>query len=315
MTSISDSVRMDPDKQNRAELDATAKPRVHRRGAMEYVAWLACALVGLGVVRTLLTNENYQWDVVAQYVTAETVLRGLVMTVVLTILCMTFGALLGLFLAVLRVSPLRPVRILAGAYITFFRGTPVLVQLIFWFNIAALYPNLAIGIPFTDVSQDIDVNRLISATTAAVVGLSLNQAAYQAEIFRGGFASVDKGQIEAADSLGMSRGTKLRRIIVPQSMPTIVPATGNQFIGMFKETSLVSVLGVGELLMSVQLIYARTYQTIPLLIVACVWYLVMTLLLSYPQSQIEKKFSRTRARVSNGPVPGPTQSELMGEAK
>ncbi len=315
MTSISDSVRTDPDKQNSAGPDATVKPRVHRRGALEYVAWIACALVGLGVARTLLTNENYQWDVVAQYVTAETVLRGLVMTVVLTILCMTFGALLGLFIAVLRVSPLRPVRILAGAYVTFFRGTPVLVQLIFWFNIAALYPNLAIGIPFTDISQDIDVNRLISATTAAIVGLSLNQAAYQAEIFRGGFASVDKGQIEAADSLGMSRGTKLRRIIVPQSMPTIVPATGNQFIGMFKETSLVSVLGVGELLMSVQLIYARTYQTIPLLIVACVWYLVMTLLLSYPQSMIEKKFSRTRARVSNDPAPGLTQTELMGEAR
>jgi polar amino acid transport system permease protein len=315
MTSTTDPVRSDRDNQKLGEPDATSKPRVHRRSAMEYFAWLCCALVGLGVVRTLLTNENYQWDVVVQYVTAETVLRGLVMTVVLTILCMTFGALLGLFLAVLRVSPLRPVRILAGAYITFFRGTPVLVQLIFWFNIAALYPNLSIGIPFTDVSQDIDVNRLISATTAAVVGLSLNQAAYQAEIFRGGFASVDKGQIEAADSLGMSRGTKLRRIIVPQSMPTIVPATGNQFIGMFKETSLVSVLGVGELLMSVQLIYARTYQTIPLLIVACVWYLFMTLLLSYPQSQIEKKFSRTRARVSNGPALGPTQSELMGEAK
>lgn len=315
MTSISDPVRTEPDKQNRADADATVKPRVHRRSAMEYVAWVCCALVALGVVRTLLTNENYQWDVVAQYVTAETVLRGLAMTVVLTILCMTFGALLGLLVAVLRVSPLRPVRILAGAYITFFRGTPVLVQLIFWFNIAALYPNLAIGIPFTDVSQDIDVNRLISATTAAVVGLSLNQAAYQAEIFRGGFASVDKGQIEAADSLGMSRGTKLRRIIVPQSMPTIVPATGNQFIGMFKETSLVSVLGVGELLMSVQLIYARTYQTIPLLIVACVWYLFMTLLLSYPQSRIEKKFSRTRARIGNEPALALTQTELMGEAK
>ena len=315
MTSLSDSVLTDPDKENWVEPDATAKPRVHRRGALEYVAWLACALVAIGVLRTLFTNENYQWDVVAQYVTAETVLRGLVMTVVLTILAMTLGALLGLLLAVLRVSPLRPVRILAGAYITFFRGTPVLVQLIFWFNIAALYPHLAIGIPFTDVSQDIDVNRLISAMTAAVVGLSLNQAAYQAEIFRGGFASVDKGQIEAADSLGMSRGTKLRRIVVPQSMPTIVPATGNQFIGMFKETSLVSVLGVAELLQSVQLIYARTYQTIPLLIVACVWYLTMTLLLSYPQSLIEKKFSRTRARISNEPALVPTQSELMGDAK
>jgi polar amino acid transport system permease protein len=315
MTSISDSVRTDPDKQNRAEPEPTAKPRVHRRGALEYVAWLACALVAIGVLRTLFANENYQWDVVAQYVTAETVLRGLVMTVVLTVVTMTLGALLGLLLAVLRVSPLRPVRILAGAYITFFRGTPVLVQLIFWFNIAALYPHLAIGIPFTDVSQDIDVNRLISATTAAIVGLSLNQAAYQAEIFRGGFASVDKGQIEAADSLGMSRLTKLRRIIVPQSMPTIVPATGNQFIGMFKETSLVSVLGVAELLQSVQLIYARTYQTIPLLIVACVWYLIMTLLLSYPQSLIEKKFSRTRARVSNDPALVPIQTELMGDAK
>jgi polar amino acid transport system permease protein len=315
MTFTSDPVRPDRHKQKLREPDATTKPRVHRRGALEYVAWFACGLVAFGVLRTLLANENYQWDIVAQYVTAPSVLRGLVMTVVLTILAMTFGALLGLLLAVLRVSPLRPVRILAGAYITFFRGTPVLVQLIFWFNIAALYPHLAIGIPFTDVSQDIDVNRLISATTAAVVGLSLNQAAYQAEIFRGGFASVDKGQIEAADSLGMSRMTKLRRIIVPQAMPTIVPATGNQLIGMFKETSLVSVLGVAELLQSVQLIYARTYQTIPLLIVACVWYLLMTLVLSYPQSLIEKKFSRTRARVSNEPAIAPTPSELMGDAK
>ena len=315
MTFTTDPARTDRANTKLPEPDAAVKPRVHRRGALEYVAWLCCAVVGLLVLRTLLTNENYQWDVVLQYLTAASVLRGLAMTVWLTILSMTFGAMLGLLLAVLRVSPIRPVRILAGAYITFFRGTPVLVQLIFWFNIAALYPNLSIGIPFTDVSQDINVNLLISATTAAVVGLSLNQAAYQAEIFRGGFASVDKGQIEAADSLGMSRMTKLRRIIVPQSMPTIVPATGNQFIGMFKETSLVSVLGVAELLQSVQLIYARTYQTIPLLIVACVWYLFMTLLLSYPQSLIEKRFSRTRARVSNEPGLVPAQNGLRGEAK
>ena len=204
MTFTSDRVRTDP-RDGEGRLDAAAKPRVHRRGALEYLAWFACALVVFGVFRTLLGNENYQWGVVAEYLTVSTVLRGVVMTIVLTILAMTLGSLLGLFLAVLRVSPLRPLRILAGAYITFFRGTPVLVQLIFWFNIAALYPHLAIGIPFTGVSQDIDVNRLISATTAAVIGLSLNQAAYQAEIFRGGFANVDKGQVEAADSLGMSR--------------------------------------------------------------------------------------------------------------
>jgi polar amino acid transport system permease protein len=312
MTSTTEPTRTDRPKPGGHE-DAATKPRVHRRGTLEYVAWAICVLLALGVTRTLVTNENYQWDVVAQYLTAESVLRGLVLTIVLTFAAMFFGSVLGVVIAVLRVSPLRPVRILAGAYLTFFRGTPVLVQLIFWFNIAALYPELAIGIPFTDISQDIDVNRLISATTAAVLGLSLNQAAYQAEIVRGGFASVDKGQIEAADALGMSRLTKLRRITIPQAMPTIVPATGNQFIGMFKETSLVSVLGVAELLQSVQLIYARTYQTIPLLLVACVWYLVMTILLSYPQSLIEKKFSRTRARVSNDPVP--PQIALIGDAK
>jgi polar amino acid transport system permease protein len=298
-------------------VEAVEKPRVHRRSALEYAAWVLCGLVVFGVGHTLVTNENYQWGVVAKYFTASTVLHGLVLTLVLTALAMFFGTLIGLLVAILRVSKVRPLMLLASGYITFFRGTPVLVQLIFWFNIAALYPNMAIGIPFTGVSQDVDVNRLMSATTAAIIGLSLNEAAYLAEIIRGGFASVDKGQLEAADSLGMSGRTKLWRIIIPQSMPTIVPATGNQVIGMFKETSLVSVLGVAELLQSVQLIYARTYQTIPLLIVACLWYLLMTLALSYPQSLIEKKYSRTKSRVANGPglAPVPLETTLAGEAR
>jgi polar amino acid transport system permease protein len=290
-------------------VEATEKPRVHRRTPLEYAAWALCLAVVVGVGYTLVTNENYQWGVVAQYFTAPTVLRGLVLTLVLTALAMFFGALLGLFIAILRVSRVRPFRLLASGYITFFRGTPVLVQLIFWFNIAALYPNLSIGIPFTDISREVDVNVLMSATTAAIIGLSLNEAAYLAEIIRGGFASVDKGQIEAADSLGMSAWTKMRRIIIPQSMPTVVPATGNQVIGMFKGTSLVSVLGVAELLQSVQLIYARTYQTIPLLIVACLWYLIMTLALSYPQSLIEKKYSRSKSRVGTGVTPTQLQLE------
>jgi len=284
-------------------MDATDKPRVHRRGLFEYAAWAVCVLVAIALVHTLVTNPNFQWDVVRQYLTAPTVLAGLRLTIVLTILAMFFGALVGLLIAVMRASTVRPVRLLASAYITFFRGTPVLVQLIFWFNIAALYPNLAIRIPFTDFSQAVDVNRLMSATTAAIIGLSLNEAAYLAEIIRGGFASVDKGQIEAADSLGMSSATKLRRVIIPQSMPTVVPATGNQVIGMFKETSLVSVLGVAELLQSTQLIYARTYQVIPLLIVASLWYLLMTLALSYPQALIEKRYSLVRSRVGHEAAP------------
>lgn len=278
-------------------IDPALKPRLRRRSTFEYVAWVVCSLLGLGILASVSTNPNFKWGVVAKYFTQETILRGLMLTIFLTIASMVLGTLLGLGLAIMRSSSIKPIAATAGVYITLFRGTPVLVQLIFWFNIAALYPNLTIGIPFTDISTAIDVNALMAPITAALIGLTLNQAAYMAEIIRGGFSSVGKGQIEAADSLGMSAATKMRKVIIPQAMPSIIPATGNQVIGMFKETSLVSVLGVAELLQSAQLIYARTYETIPLLIVASLWYLVMTLLLSYPQAQLEKKYSRTTSRL------------------
>ncbi|WP_251045425.1 amino acid ABC transporter permease [Arthrobacter sp. ISL-5] len=278
-------------------MDPALKPRLRRRSTFEYVAWVVCSLVGLGILISVSTNPNFKWGVVAKYFTQESILRGLMLTIFLTLASMALGTLLGLALAVMRSSNIKPVAATAGVYITLFRGTPVLVQLIFWFNVAALYPNLSIGIPFTDIGTAIDVNALMAPITAALVGLTLNQAAYMAEIIRGGFTSVGKGQIEAADSLGMSAGMKMRKVIIPQAMPSIIPATGNQFIGMFKETSLVSVLGVAELLQSAQLIYARTYETIPLLIVASLWYLVMTLLLSYPQSKLEQKYSRTSSRI------------------
>jgi polar amino acid transport system permease protein len=206
---------------------------------------------------------------------------------------MILGCALGLVLALMRDSKNKPIAAIAYGYITFFRGTPVLVQLIFWFNFAALYPNLSLG-PY-----DIDTNALISPLSAAIIGLTLNEAAYMAEIIRGGFASVDKGQIEAADSLGMSFSTKLRAVLLPQIMPAVIPPTGNQLISMLKGTSLVSVLGVADLLQSVQLIYARTYETIPLLIVASLWYLLMTILLGIPQSMIERYYARSDRRPAN----------------
>lgn len=292
--------------------DAAHKPRIPRRSGLEYGAWVVGILLAVGLAYSLVTNPNYQWGVVAQYFTSESILRGLGMTIILTVVTMVIGTILGLIMAIMRASSIRPVAIAAGAYIAFFRGTPVLVQLIFWFNIAALYPHLAIGIPFTDIHQAIDVNALMSATTAAIIGLSLNEAAYMAEIIRGGFSSVGRGQLEAADSLGMSATTKMWKVIVPQAMPSIIPATGNQVIGMFKETSLVSVLGVAELLQSAQLIYARTYQTIPLLIVACIWYLVMTLILSYPQSLIEKRYSRSQLPIS---AKNAIENTLVSEGK
>lgn len=278
-------------------IPSALKPRLRRRSTFEYVAWVVCSLLGLGILVSVSTNPNFKWGVVAKYFTQETILRGLMLTIFLTVASMVLGTLLGLVLAIMRSSSIKPVAVTAGVYITLFRGTPVLVQLIFWFNIAALYPNLTIGIPFTDISTAVDLNALMAPITAALIGLTLNEAAYMAEIIRGGFSSVGKGQIEAADSLGMSAATKMRKVIIPQAMPSIIPATGNQVIGMFKETSLVSVLGVAELLQSAQLIYARTYETIPLLIVASLWYLVMTLLLSYPQSKLEQKYSRTTSRL------------------
>ncbi|SEQ29391.1 polar amino acid transport system permease protein [Arthrobacter sp. OV608] len=278
-------------------IDSALKPRLRRRSTFEYVAWVVCILLGLGILVSVSTNPNFKWGVVAKYFTHESILRGLMLTLFLTVASMLLGTLLGLVMAIMRASSIKPIAATAGVYITLFRGTPVLVQLIFWFNIAALYPNLTIGIPFTDISTAIDVNALMAPITAALIGLTLNEAAYMAEIIRGGFSAVGKGQLEAADSLGMSGAMKMRKVIIPQAMPSIIPATGNQVIGMFKETSLVSVLGVAELLQSAQLIYARTYETIPLLIVASLWYLVMTLVLSYPQSQLEKKYSHTSARV------------------
>ena len=278
-------------------MDATLKPRIRRRSTFEYVAWVLCIVLGLGILTSVATNPNFKWDVVAKYFTHEAILRGLMLTIFLTVASMVLGTLLGLVIAIMRSSKIKPIAATAGLFITLFRGTPVLVQLIFWFNIAALYPNLTIGIPFTDIGTAIDTNALMGPITAALIGLTLNEAAYMAEIIRGGFSSVGKGQIEAADSLGMSASMKMRKVIIPQAMPSIIPATGNQVIGMFKETSLVSVLGVAELLQSAQLIYARTYETIPLLIVASLWYLVMTLLLSYPQSKLEQKYSHTSAKV------------------
>ena len=278
-------------------IDPALKPRLRRRSTFEYVAWVVSILFGAGILFSVSTNPNFKWDVVAKYFTHESILRGLMLTIFLTVASMVLGTLLGLVIAIMRSSSIKPIAATAGAFITLFRGTPVLVQLIFWFNISALYPNLTIGIPFTDIGTAIDTNALMGPITAALVGLSLNEAAYMAEIIRGGFSAVGKGQIEAADSLGMSGAMKMRKVIIPQAMPSIIPATGNQVIGMFKETSLVSVLGVAELLQSAQLIYARTFDTIPLLIVASIWYLIMTLLLSYPQSRLEQKYSHTSVRV------------------
>jgi polar amino acid transport system permease protein len=257
--------------------------------------WVGVAVIVVLVamlIHSFLTNPNFGWDVVGQYLFSDPVLRGLRNTLILTVLSMAIGIFGGVLLAVMRLSP-NPV--LAGAaavYIWLFRGTPLITQLIFWNFLAALYPRLGLGIPFGPTFVSVDTNTVISVFTAALLGLGLNEAAYMAEIVRGGIQSVDHGQSEAAGALGLSRTQTLRRVVLPQAMRVIVPPTGNETISMLKTTSLVVVIAYFELTVAVQTIYSRTFQTIPLLIVAALWYLALTSVLSVGQMFIERRFGR-----------------------
>ncbi|HVH22993.1 MAG TPA: amino acid ABC transporter permease [Pseudonocardia sp.] len=266
--------------------------------------WLAVAVLAVLAamfVNTVLTNDGFRWDVVGRYLFADPVLNGLRNTLILTVLSMVIGIVGGIALAVMRLSPNWVLSGVAAVYIWLFRGTPLIAQLLFWNFLAALYPMLSLGIPFGPGFVYFDTNQLINQFTACLLGLGLNEAAYMAEIVRGGLVSVDEGQTEAAGALGMSRAQTLRRIVLPQAMRVIIPPTGNETISMLKTTSLVVVIGYFELLTSVQRIYSTNFQTIPLLIVAALWYLALTSVLSIGQGYIERHFGRGSSRNAPGP--------------
>ncbi|MGW5057430.1 amino acid ABC transporter permease [Streptomyces sp. NPDC004096] len=257
----------------------------------------AAALAVLALVlHSVVRNAAFQWDVVGRYLTTGAVLDGLLLTLWLTGAVMVLGFLLGTFLAVLRLSANPVLRTLSWGYVWIFRSTPLLVQLLFWFNIGALYPTLGIGIPFGPQFATVKTVNLLGPTLTAVVGLTLHETAYAAEVVRGGILSVDAGQNEAAQALGLGRWRTLRRIVVPQAMRSIVPTAGNMLIGTLKGTSIVSVLAVHDLLFSVQLIYNRTYQVIPLLLVATLWYVAVTSVLGIGQYYVERYYARGSAR-------------------
>ena len=257
-----------------------------------WVAVLVLAVLAAMFVHTVLTNDGFRWDVVGRYLFSEPVLNGLRNTLILTALAMLIGIVGGIALAVMRLSPNPVLSGVAAVYIWLFRGTPQIAQLLFWNFLAALYPRLSLGVPFGPAFFSFDTNDLINQFTACLLGLGLNEAAYMAEIVRGGLQSVDHGQTEAAGALGMSRTQTLRRIVLPQAMRVIVPPTGNETISMLKTTSLVVVIGYFELLTSVQRIYSTNFQTIPLLIVAALWYLALTSLLSVGQAFVERRYGR-----------------------
>ncbi|MFE5487192.1 amino acid ABC transporter permease [Streptomyces sp. NPDC056527] len=255
-----------------------------RRTGQWAAATVVLVLLALGIV-SVVRNRAFQWDVVGDYFTSTAVLRGLGLTLWLTALVMLLGFALGTLLAVFRLSANPVLRAVGWGYIWFFRSTPILVQLLFWFNIGALYPTIL----------GIDTVNLLGPVAVAIIGLTLHEAAYAAEVVRGGILSVDRGQIEAAQSLGLGRWRRLGRIVLPQAMRSIVPPAGNMLIGTLKGTSIVSVIAVQDLLYSVQLVYHRTYQVVPLLLVATIWYVVVTSVLSVGQHYVERHYARGTA--------------------
>jgi polar amino acid transport system permease protein len=263
--------------------------------------WIASAIVliiAASIVRAIIVNPNFHWGIVGDFLFDPRILHGIRITIELTVISMAVGILLGVAMAVMRLSPNPLISGMSWLYIWFFRGTPLLVQLLFWNFGGALFPHIALGVPFGGPALiNPTYNSLISAFTAAVLGFGLNEGAYMAEIVRAGIISVDEGQSEAAHSLGMSRLKTMRLIVLPQAMRVIIPPTGNEVISMLKNTSLVIVLGsVVDLLFATQQIYAANYQTIPLLIGASLWYLAMTSVLYVGQYFIERRFGRGFSR-------------------
>jgi polar amino acid transport system permease protein len=253
-------------------------------------------VVAVALVRSAATNERFDWDVVGQYFFSSRILHGLVLTIELTLISMVVGIVLGTILAVMRLSPNPLVTGGSWFYIWVFRGTPLLVQLLFWNFISAVYPQITVGIPFGPEFVHVNANTLITPYVAAILGLGLNEAAYMAEIVRAGILSVDEGQTDAAHALGMTRIKTMRRIVLPQAMRVIIPPTGNETISMLKNTALVSVIAITDLLYSVQLIYSQNFKQIPLLIVASIWYLILTTILSIGQYYLERRFGRGSSR-------------------
>ncbi|MDJ0355081.1 amino acid ABC transporter permease [Paenarthrobacter sp. PH39-S1] len=260
-------------------------------------------IVAALLVQSLVTNQNFRWDTVGTYLLDVLVIQGIGWTLLLTVLSMVIAIVLAILLAFMRQSDNPLFRYVSWVWVWFFRGTPVYTQLVFWGLIAVLYPKIALGVPFGPELFSFSTQDVINAFIAAVLGLGLNESAYLAEIFRAGLKSVDTGQMEAAEALGMRKSKIMWRIILPQAMRVIVPPTGNETIGMLKTTSLVlAVPFTLDLTFVTNGIANRSYLPIPLLIVAAIWYLVITSVLMVGQYFIERHYGKGVDNLIPAPV-------------
>jgi polar amino acid transport system permease protein len=260
------------------------------RHPWRWVSAIVILAFAVEAIYTIATAPNLQWSVVRHYLFQERIVLGAQNTLVLTALAMIIGIALGILLAVMRISSNPVLSTVSWFYLWFFRGTPVVVQLFFWWNLPLILPEIGIG-PWHEPTV-----RLINAFLASILGLGLNEAAYMAEIVRAGIISVDQGQTEAAMALGMRRSQLLQRIVLPQAMRVIIPPTGNETISMLKTSSLAFVTTFGELFRTQTEISAFNFRIVELLIVVSIWYLFFTSILTIGQYYIERYFARGSQR-------------------
>jgi polar amino acid transport system permease protein len=286
-----------------------------------WVAVVIIAILAAMFVHMVVTNPHFKWRFMFDNMFNPPVVAGARTSVVLTVLSMLIGVTLGIVIAVMRLSTNPILRWTAWLYTWFFRAVPRLVLLLLFGNMGILYAKLGFGLPFegqlgnllgVDVHGtlfDLDANTLLTGFMAGLLGLALSEAAYMAEIVRAGIQSIDPGQTEAAQALGMRPALTMRRVVLPQAMRVIVPPTGNETIAMLKDTSLVAFVPVtNELLFQLRAVGTRTFQVFPMYVAACLWYLALTSVLMVGQYFIERRFSRgvagqARERILEATIP------------
>ena len=268
------------------EVDVARLPHIRPKHYGRITAVVVILVVGALLIRAFAIGK-IDWPTTWEYLAWPSIMWGLVNTIWMSIACMVLGVAIGVVCAVARGSPNPVLRAVAIGYAWFFRGTPVILQLLIWFNLALVFPYL--GIPGFFSFRTVDV---ITPAIATLLGLGLNEGAYASEIMRAGMLSVDHGQYEASKSIGMSYLQSLRRITLPQAMRVVVPPLGNEFIALLKTTSLASVIGFSDVLYNAQSIYYYNAHVIELLMVAAFWYLVVVSVLSIGQAALERRFGR-----------------------
>ena len=273
-------------------------------------------LVGL-FLYGMATNPAYRWNIFAKYLFNDRILFGVWNTLQLTIYSMVLAIVLGVVLAVMRLSPNPIFRSVSWVFLWILRGTPIYVQLSFWGLIPTIYANIQLGVPFGPSFFHLNLQALSIPFILAMLGLALNEAAYMAEIIRAGISSVPEGQSEASTALGMSWGMTMRRTVIPQAMRVIIPPTGNEVISMLKTTSLVTAVPYAFDLYSIATreIAARTFEPVPLALVAVAWYLLMTSILMVGQYYLERYYSRGASRkLTTRQLEALAKAQQIGEA-